>query len=160
MSTVARLQGDEWTRYRDIRLRSLSDAPDAFWMTHAEEAAFGEERWRERLLTGANFVAREGASDLGLATGADFEGREGCAGLFGMWVAPEARGSGVADRLVSAVIEWAREAGYQRLLLDVGDDNAPAIRLYERMGFRPTGGAGRMPPPRQHILEHERMLVL
>ena len=64
MSTVARLQGDEWTRYRDIRLRSLSDAPDAFWMTHAEEAAFGEERWRERLLTGANFVAREGATHI------------------------------------------------------------------------------------------------
>jgi hypothetical protein len=44
--------------------------------------------------------------------------------------------------------------------LDVGDANLPARRLYERMGFTPTGVVGTMPPPRDHIAEHELVLAL
>ena len=62
--------------------------------------------------------------------------------------------------LVDAVIEWARSIGVTRLLLDVADHNAPAIELYTRKGFEPNGEVSTMPPPREHIHEHQRELSL
>ena len=62
--------------------------------------------------------------------------------------------------LIEALIDWARTAGHDRLLLDVADTNLPAVRLYERMGFEPTGAVGSLPPPREHIREHGRALDL
>ena len=35
---------DDWEAHRDIRLAMLQDAPDAFWFTYADEAAFDEAR--------------------------------------------------------------------------------------------------------------------
>ncbi len=77
-----------------------------------------------------------------------------------MWVAPEARGAGVGLALAQAVTEWARGAGFATLRLDVADANEPAVRLYARAGFAPTGAVGALPPPRAHITEHERALDL
>ena len=160
MPEIERLGTESWERYRAVRLRALADAPDAFWMTSAEEEAFEDERWQERLASAATFVVVDVSADVGVVTGAAYEGREGVAGLFGMWVAPGARGTGVADLLVDEVVAWARSAGFERLVLDVADENAVAIRLYERKGFLPTGRTAHMPAPREHILEHERAIEL
>ena len=157
---IERLTPDDWERYRALRLRGLEEAPDAFWMTYDEEVEFAEERWRERLSSAATFVVSQERSDVGVVTGARYKGRDGCAGLFGMWVAPEARGTGASIRLVGEVITWARAEGYERLFLDVADENVAAIKLYERVGFLPTGRTAHMPAPREHILEHERAFEL
>ncbi len=43
-------------------------------------------------------------------------------------------------RAVSAdVVDWARERGASEVLLHVGDWNDPARRVYEELGFTPTG---------------------
>jgi ribosomal protein S18 acetylase RimI-like enzyme len=62
----------------------------------------------------------------------------------------------VGDALLRAAVAHARDLGARRLLLDVGDHNAHAIALYARHGFEPTGRTGTLPPPREHVLEHER----
>ena len=159
---IDRLTSEDWERGRDVRLRALRDAPDAFSTRVEEVAAQPSHWWRAQHTSSeaATFVAVSHGRDVGLVVGAPFTGRDRTAGLFAMWVAPGARGSGVSDRLVTAVIDWARLAGYQRLLLDVGDENPAAVRLYERMGFVATGATSRLPPPRSHIQEHERELLL
>ena len=153
---------DGWQRVRTLRLRALADAPDAFWMTLQEERAKDGSRWLRQLARrdAATFIAHEDGRDAGLAVGAPHHEHAGDAGLYAVWVAPEARGRRVGELLISAVIDWARSAGYQRLRLDVGDSNEPAVRLYARHGFRPTGTRSRFPPPRDHITEHERALDL
>ena len=50
-------------------------------------------------------------------------------------VAPEARGKGVARRLMNECIQRARAAGAPALTLHTTDMMAAAMRLYERMGF-------------------------
>ena len=94
------------------------------------------------------------------ASGADYEWEDGAAGLFGMWVAPSARGQGAGGALVDAVVAWARAEAFPRILLDVGDDNEPAIHLYASRGFVPTGVTTTLPAPRDHVHEHQRGLLL
>lgn len=64
------------------------------------------------------------------------------------------------EALIDTLIDWARSAGFSRLVLDVADDNAAAVALYARHGFEPTGEVGCLPPTRTHIREHRRALIL
>ncbi|NYG06493.1 ribosomal protein S18 acetylase RimI-like enzyme [Phycicoccus badiiscoriae] len=76
-----------------------------------------------------------------------------------MWVASHARGRGVADALVNALLEHARGAGLRRVALDVADDNDRAIGFYERVGFTRTGRVGALPHQPQ-VAEFEMEHVL
>ena len=51
-------------------------------------------------------------------------------------VLPGRRGRGIGHSLLTAAEEHARRNGYCKLTLEVQDDNAPALQLYERFGFR------------------------
>lgn len=157
---IRRLTPDEGERLRALRLASLRDAPDAFASTFDETAARPPESWRRQLVDLATFVAVVDGADAGLVRGGPFSEAPGAAMLLSMWVAPAARGRGVGDALVAAVVAWARGAGYARLVLDVADENAPAIALYARHGFEPTGETSALPPPREHVREHRRALAL
>ncbi|MFD7612852.1 GNAT family N-acetyltransferase [Streptomyces sp. NPDC059828] len=50
-------------------------------------------------------------------------------------VEPEARGHGLGDRLVGAVVDFAREAGYRELVLWTNDVLTAARKIYQRAGF-------------------------
>jgi GNAT superfamily N-acetyltransferase len=158
---VERVGARDWRRARDVRLRALADTPDAFGSTLDGELQFDDARWIERVSRGdaATFLARaDDGADVGIAVGA--ANAENEAGLYSMWVAPEARGKGAGDALIEAVVAWARARGFARVVLDVSDFNEPAIAFYARHGFAPTGVTGTLPPPRTHVTEHQRALVL
>jgi len=55
-----------------------------------------------------------------------------------MVVAPAARGRGIGRRLLEAAEGWTRERGATRLQLLADRENGPALRFYERMGWRGT----------------------
>jgi len=160
MLLVERLTIDEAPRLRAIRLRALADAPDAFGTTFEEAAARPAETWAQQLRELPSFVAVDDGLDVGMVRCQPDETRSDTALLISMWVAPAARRSGVGDALIDAAIAWARANGVTRLQLYVVDDNAPAIALYARKGFQPTGEVATMPPPREHIREHQRELRL
>jgi RimJ/RimL family protein N-acetyltransferase len=48
-------------------------------------------------------------------------------------------GQGIGTRLFEALEAWARQAGVKRLHLTVETDNARALALYHKMGFRIEG---------------------
>jgi ribosomal protein S18 acetylase RimI-like enzyme len=52
-----------------------------------------------------------------------------------LFIAADARRSGLGDALVRLAIERARARGARRIELDCFEDNAPALALYERNGF-------------------------
>jgi GNAT superfamily N-acetyltransferase len=140
---VRRALEDEWERMRDLRLRALQDAPDAFGLTIEDERAHDEARWR-RWFTGwdgasnAVFVADDAGRWVGIAVGSTHEG--GVPHLYAMWVEPAARGCGVGRALVEAVAAWAEhEIAADALELWVTEGNDAAERLYRAAGFEDTG---------------------
>lgn len=134
---------EEWERVRDLRLRSLSDAPDAFGSTLERERGLGESGWIDWIegwegATNAMFVAERGEDWIGMAVGSR-TGEEADGHLYGMWVDPSWRKQGIGARLVEAVIGWARSWGASTLILGVTEFNDGAAGFYERLGFVDTG---------------------
>ena len=56
----------------------------------------------------------------------------------GVWVTPERRGEGLAERGMAAVVELVRAEVAPVVSLYVNEWNTPARRAYERVGFRET----------------------
>ena len=131
----------EWELYRDLRLSALKDSPDSFRTMYHERVDVPEDEWRdqyERGVAADEFVTffAEAEEPVGM-TGAMI--REGRLDIFGMWVAPEARGIGFGRALLEAAFTWGkiRGAGSARLAVTIGNDIGG--RLYANAGFEPTG---------------------
>jgi GNAT superfamily N-acetyltransferase len=135
----------EWKTYKDLRLRALKDAPNAFGRTLAETVGWPDAKWAGRLSEGAGsplnlpLVVEVDKEPAGLAWGRIEEANPQVAHLYQMWVAPEFRRLGAAQMLVEAVIAWARAQNVCYLELGVTMGNIPATRLYSRVGFEPAG---------------------
>jgi ribosomal protein S18 acetylase RimI-like enzyme len=86
-----------------------------------------------RIAPRAGFAAlREGAQIAAVALGVVERGH---LGIFSVATAPSHRGRGLARATLGDLAAWACEAGASRAYLQVFSANAPALRLYERLGF-------------------------
>jgi len=143
---VRRITPQEWPLLRQLRLRSLRDAPDAFGQRYENAAAEPEAEWRSAARASSNgdrrawFICRNSAADDGAAdviglVQARRRPPVDCL-VFSMWVAPGARRSGAGRALIDAVEQWAIGWGGRRIVLWVFGANDGALRFYERIGFR------------------------
>ena len=55
--------------------------------------------------------------------------------LYDLFVAPSARGQGIARALMNAASEWAKAQGAARLDLETARDNYPGQALYRDLGY-------------------------
>jgi ribosomal protein S18 acetylase RimI-like enzyme len=147
MATVRRLEADDWEIFREIRLRSLADSPDAFGSTLEREQAFGEDDWRHRL-SGPVYAVHDPGP---VAVGGLFD-HEGVLHVWGMWTDPAHRGRGHARRILDALI-----APDVEVVLDVNTTNDAARASYERYGFV---GTGRFEPLRPGSPQRMERMVL
>ena len=138
---LRRLTPADAERYRAIRLEGLRDHPDAFGAALAEEAGRPCPWFAARLERDAVFGGwldrPELAGVAGLAV-PDAAKLRHKGVLWGAFVRPEARGSGLATALVRQVIGAASRT-VEELRLTVAASNAAAIRVYARCGFRAYG---------------------
>lgn len=152
---VVLVGADHWRAWRQARLASLLDSPDAFGSTYAREAAFTEENLRTRLSPdGPTVLAFAGEEPV--ATGAGYVDPPGWCHVVAMWVAPRWRGQGIGRHVLDRLVGWADAHGL-RVHLDVAVDNAVARHLYESYGFVPTGET--RPLREGSVLLVERMVL-
>ncbi len=163
---IRRIRADEGLRLKALRLRALADSPMAYGSTLAREQAYPDALWHERAAYGAagdrvvTIVAEHDDHLLGMATGLA-PGAEGLPNptMVGVFVDGAVRQQGVAAALVEKVIDWARARGSARLQIWLTVGNEPALALYRRAGFRPTGATR----PNAHtpdLMESEMLLEL
>ncbi len=133
-------------------LHDLCDAADAAivdgggfgWLSPPPRERM-ENYWRGVLLIPERrlFVARldgviAGSAQLVLPT-PNNEATSAVSTLTTFFVAPWARGYGLALRLVQAVEEAARTAGFKVLSLDVRETQELAIQIYQQLGYQRWG---------------------
>ena len=135
-------------RFTDDDLDALCEATHAAiiegggfgWVTPPGHRAL-ESYYRGVLLVPerALFLARLNGAVVGAAQlvrpPRNNEAQAFAATLMHSFVAPYARGHGMARLLTQTVEEAARALGYQVLNLDVRETQAAALRLYESLGF-------------------------
>jgi ribosomal protein S18 acetylase RimI-like enzyme len=132
------LDEDDWRVLRELRLRALEDSPDSFAPPLASALEQPESYWRAwakgrgRLQA---FGAWAGGEPVGLISAGI---RDGVGHLGALWVAPEARGRGLAVGLMNAACAWLQARGCARVELEVTEGN-PASEIYRRLGFEFTG---------------------
>ena len=142
MTAVIRLLGaDDAGTYRALRLRALSEDPAAY-LTSAQEYA---GRTLENIaagLSGSENSFTLGAFNetalLGMATlvRSDRMKLRHRADVYGVYLALEVRGQGIATAMMRDLIQRARAiSGLEVLELSVTETQLPARRLYERLGF-------------------------
>lgn len=146
---IRALEAADWDAWWALRLRALADHPDAFGSDFDETLAAGKQAARERFAP----MHRDARNQIfGAFTGGKtLVGVAGIVGndrrktrhrmfIWGVFVSPEARGAGVARRLIEACIQHAR--GLDDVLqvhLTVAGHNRTAVALYERCGFARYG---------------------
>lgn len=146
MISVRPAEPNEWRTYRDVRLRALLDAPNAFGSTYEAEAGRTDELWAARIAvataSGQDCVlfARNRENVCGLVWCKLSADESMVANVFQMWVDPAARGVGAGRALLEEAIDWAKRMGARRVCLGVTAAETPAMRLYVMRGFRPVGG--------------------
>jgi ribosomal protein S18 acetylase RimI-like enzyme len=130
----------EWPLARKVRLAALPDAPAAFGTTLADALERPDDMWQERARaceTGGEFsaIAMVNGEPVGMVGAFPCKQTSHIAYLVGMWVAPEYRGTGVAEALVDAVLAWAPSQGMTDVFLGVKAGNDRAVGLYRKCGF-------------------------
>ena len=132
-----------WGKQIELRGGSVSvweSDPDAFSSTFGHESAMPLAWFAERIVAGNVFGAFVRGELLGVA---GYWPREGAkeshkAILWGMYVRSAARGTGLGERLIDAVVKHAT-GRVELLQLGVATGNAAALRLYIKTGFSEYG---------------------
>ncbi|MFS8049502.1 N-acetyltransferase family protein [Rhizobium sp. BR 314] len=136
--SIRRLERGDALAFSDIRLEGLSRHPEAFGASYEDEILYTETQVADRI---ANNIIFGGFADDGALLGAIGVGRSSAAKLrhiasiWGMYVRPKARGTGLSSLLMGTAVDEAK-ATCRSIRLCVVSSNKAAIRLYETFGFK------------------------
>jgi ribosomal protein S18 acetylase RimI-like enzyme len=127
--------------FQGLRLRGLQECPEAFASSYAEEVGTPLVEIEKRLQPKADSVIFGAFQGSLLCAVAGLQ-RERLAKLahksyiWGVYVAPEARGSGVGAQIMGHALHHAATVlGTRQVNLGVNTRNTVAVSLYKKLGF-------------------------
>lgn len=136
MTGFRRLTPSDVDLLLSVRRKALSTDPAAFRFTSDDDLAFSRSVWERRLSRESVFIFETTQGVLAMGGWLRMDGmhlqHKGL--VWGIYVAPAARGQRLADALMDRLIEDAT-GKVRQLQLTVMVDNRSAIALYERCGF-------------------------
>ena len=141
MSIAVRMLGPEdYDALREIRLEALRLHPANFAADPDQEAAMDKEAWLKRLASATSFGGFVDGKLSGLVVfSRPASPKLAHTGDLGaMYVRENARGTGLADAMIAALLDHAAK-DVEQIKLSVNVENARAVKFYERHGFRAIG---------------------
>src|SRR5512138_3864113 len=142
---IAEAQPSDAILFRELRLEGLQDSPVAFSADYQRNLSHLAKYWEDLLTThpdeSAMFLAKHEENLIGMtgiARGGSPKTRH-AATIWGVYVKPEWRGLHIAEELIRMCIDWAKARKIVMVKLGVAAVNEPAIRCYERCGFKVYG---------------------
>ena len=144
VSRLSALEGNDLHDLCDAAEAAILDGGGFGWLTPPPRHVM-ESYWRGVLLVPERelFVARLDGTIAGSAQLVRAQKHNEAQALNGQlttfFIAPWARGHGLAPMLAELVTEAARDAGLVALNLDVRDTQERAIQVYEQLGFQRWG---------------------
>jgi RimJ/RimL family protein N-acetyltransferase len=132
-------------RFRELRLEALEDSPIAFSADYQRNFNQPAKYW-EDLLTphqdeSTMFIGEFDEKLIamtGVMRGNSPKTRHSV-WIWGVYVTPKWRGLHIAEEIIKTCIDWATTRGVVLAKLGVAAVNRPAIRCYERCGFKVYG---------------------
>ncbi|WP_042301633.1 GNAT family N-acetyltransferase [Paraburkholderia kururiensis] len=131
--------------FQSLRLRALTEAPTSFASSYEEEVDRSIDVIQNQLATRDDrgiFGALDGERLVGVAG----LGRENLrklshkAFLWGVYVAPDMRGSGISRRLITKALDFAKSVpGVTQVNLTANAKSTAAIKVYASLGFQEFG---------------------
>ena len=143
---VELLNASDAVQYRTLMLEAYTLAADAFTSTAEERASEPDSFWAKRiagtLQTSAAFGAFLGQNLVGTVA-LEFASKPKTkhkGHVIGMYVRPDARGTGAGRALLQAAVDYANVMpDIQLLNLSVTEGNEAAVKLYRCFGFESFG---------------------
>ncbi|PWF55126.1 GNAT family N-acetyltransferase [Massilia glaciei] len=152
--------------FRNLRLSGIEESPGVAWASYAEESAQTLEQTRQRLVATPYQMVFGVFNGEHLVAISGFKRESMCqishrGNIWGLYVAPEARGQGVADKLIEGLLREVRGIpGLVQVTLVVSSDNEAARALYAKYGFIKTGVDHRSVCIDGHYHDEDRMVLL
>lgn len=138
--SVRRIAPEDGLTLRDLRLRSIADAPDAFGQPLDEARGRPEQEWHRSARQSSHgdnrtwLMAETDGRAVGLVQGR--KRRPSTLLLFSMWVDPAVRRLGVGRMLIESLERWGHGWDATETILWVYSGNDLGIRFYRDLGFQ------------------------
>lgn len=131
--------------YKELRLQSRQDSPEAFASSYEGADLRTDERWHLQADQSADgceratfFAIQE--SPVGLVALYRDDKFDRATELIQMWILPELRSQGLAQELLAFAVNWASANDYGTIQTEVFPSNQQALRFYEKNGFVRVSG--------------------
>jgi L-amino acid N-acyltransferase YncA len=136
MNEIVPLRAEHWDAVARIYAEGIATGHATF-----ETEVPSWERWDAAHLADHRLVALRDGKIVGWAALSPVSARPVYAGVVeeSVYVAEEARGRGVGQELLEALIAGADAAGIWTIQTGIFPENESSVRLHERVGFRVVG---------------------
>jgi ribosomal protein S18 acetylase RimI-like enzyme len=166
MTEIRLLVPDDAGEWGRLRLESLRNDPEAFSSSPEDHQSLKMEDVRKRLdATGSGFFVVGAFAEGQLAGMAGFHREQGAKSrhkgrVWGVYVTPAARGTGVGRKLLEAVLQrGAAIEGVEQILISVATTQTAAAGLYRSLGFEPYGREPRALKVAGCYIDEEHLLL-
>lgn len=142
---IVHLDPGDWQKYKDLRLRALKHAPQAFGASYDDTIIRPDEYWRNRLEQHGkgqswSLFAQMNTDLVGMLEAAIHSTDPDRVWLHAMYVDEAYRGLGIAGKLMEAILQELSLSQAPRIVkLGVNQQQLPAVNLYKRFGFEIIG---------------------
>ena len=141
---VIKLTPEDWENFKTIRLKALKADPAAFGSSYKQEVNRPEEIWKQKLATSWAYAAIVENQFVGMARVLFELGEhvQHVASIVSLFVKASYRQQGIGEKIIRRIISDLHDQKVIVkiiLLVNTNTDQKPAIRLFEKVGFKTIG---------------------